>query len=132
MPERNYMNPESLPAPPGNFSWVVKVDKTVYLAGQVGIDNDGKTVGGDAGAQAKQAFYNIEAALKELGGTLDNIVKVTTYVAGKEHLASARDGRKAIMDEGRMTNRPASTLVVVAGLADDDWLVEVEATAVLD
>ena len=131
MPQRRYMNPESICAPPGNFSWVAQTDNTVYLAGQVGIDKDGNSVGlGDAGAQVRQAFLNIESTLKELGGTLDNIVKVTTYVVGKENLDRARAGRKQIMDEGLMTIKPASTLVVVAGLADDHWLVEVDATAV--
>ena len=53
-------------------------------------------------------------------------------MVGKENLDSARAGRKAIMDEGLMTNKPANTLVVVAGLASYDWLVEIETTAVLD
>ncbi len=133
MPKRRYINPESIVAPPGNFSWVVQSDNTLYLAGQVGIDKDGKTVDPkDAGAQAKQALYNIDATLRELGGTLDNIVRTTTFVVGKENLDSARAGRKAIMDEGLMTKKPANTLVVVAGLADDDWLIEIETTAVLD
>ena len=133
MPNRRYINPESIVAPPGNFSWVVQSENTLYLAGQVGIDKDGKTVDPkDAGAQVKQALYNIDATLRELGGTLDNIVRTTTFVVGKENLDSARAGRKAIMDEGLMTNKPANTLVVVAGLADDDWLVEIETTAVLD
>ena len=133
MPNRRYINPESIVAPPGNFSWVVQSENTLYLAGQVGIDKDGKTVDPkDAGAQVKQALYNINATLRELGGTLDNIVRTTTFVVGKENLASARAGRKAIVDEGLMTNKPANTLVVVAGLADDDWLVEIETTAVLD
>ena len=133
MPNRRYINPESIVAPPGNFSWVVQSENTLYLAGQVGIDKDGKTVDPkDAGAQVKQALYNIDATLRELGGTLDNIVRTTTFVVGKENLNSARAGRKAIMDEGLMTNKPANTLVVVAGLADDDWLIEIETTAVLD
>ena len=133
MPNRRYINPESIVAPPGNFSWVVQSENTLYLAGQVGIDKDGKTVDPkDAGAQVKQALYNIDATLRELGGTLDNIVRTTTFVVGKENLDSARAGRKAIVDEGLMTNKPANTLVVVAGLADDDWLVEIETTAVLD
>ena len=133
MPNRHYINPESIVAPPGNFSWVVQSENTLYLAGQVGIDKDGKTVDPkDAGAQVKQALYNIDATLRELGGSLDNIVRTTTFVVGKENLDSARAGRKAIVDEGLMTNKPANTLVVVAGLADDDWLVEIETTAVLD
>ena len=133
MPNRRYINPESIVAPPGNFSWVVQSENTLYLAGQVGIDKNGKTVDPkDAGAQVKQALYNIDATLRELGGTLDNIVRTTTFVVGKENLDSARAGRKAIVDEGLMTEKPANTLVVVAGLADDDWLVEIETTAVLD
>lgn len=133
MTKRQYINPKGVAAPPGNFSWVVSSEKTLYLAGQVGIDQSGQTVDPkDAGAQVKQALYNIDATLRELGGTLDNIVRTTTYVVGKENLDSARAGRKAIMDEGLMTNKPANTLVVVSGLASDDWLVEIETTAVLD
>lgn len=133
MNERRYINPKGVAPPPGNFSWVVQTGNTLYLAGQVGIDINGKTVDPkDAGAQVKQALYNIDATLREFGGTLDNIVRTTTYVVGKENLDSARAGRKAIVDEGLMTNRPANTLLVIAGLADDDWLVEIETTAVLD
>ena len=133
MPKRSYINPDAVVAPPGNFSWVVQADKTLYLAGQVGIDKDGKTVDpNDAGAQARQALLNIDATLRELGGTLDNIVRTTTYVVGRENLPGVRAGRKAVMDEELMTVVPANTLLVISGLADEDWLVEIEATAVLD
>ena len=134
MPKRSYINPESVVAPPGTFSWVVQADKTLYLAGQVGIDKDGRTVDPKPtpAAQAKQALYNIDATLRELGGTLDNIVRTTTYVVGRENLGGVRAGRKAVIDEGLMTNIPANTLLVVSGLADEDWLVEIEAIAVLD
>ena len=133
MPTRSYINPEAVVAPPGNFSWVVQSDKTLYLAGQVGIDKDGRTVDPkDAGAQTRQALLNIDATLRELGGTLDNIVRTTTYVVGRENLPGVRAGRKAIMDEGLMTVVPANTLLVISGLASEDWLVEIEATAVLD
>ena len=110
MPKRSYINPESVVAPPGNFSWVVQADKTLYLAGQVGIDRDGKTVDPkDAGAQAKQALLNIDATLRELGGSLDNIVRTTTYVVGRENLPGVRAGRKAVMDEGADDRRPGQT-----------------------
>ena len=133
MPTRSYINPASLVAPPGTFSWVVQADKTLYLAGQVGIDGDGRTVDpADAAAQAKQALLNIDATLRELGGTLDNVVRTTTYVVGRENLDAVRAGRRAVIDEGLMTNIPANTLLVVSGLADEDWLVEIEAIAVLD
>ncbi|MSQ70280.1 MAG: RidA family protein [Betaproteobacteria bacterium] len=133
MAERLYINPKALPDPPGNFSWVTRSGNTLYLAGQVGIDASGKTIGiGDAEAQVMQAYRNIEATLKELGGSLNNLVKVVTFVVGKENMAAARKGRKAVGDSGMMTIKPASTLVVVAALADDSWLVEVDAIAILD
>jgi len=133
MAERLYINPKALPEPPGNFSWVAKSGSALYLAGQVGIDSSGKTVGiGDAEAQVLQIYRNIEATLKEFGGNLNNLVKVVTFVVGKENLVPARKGRKSVGDSKMMTIRPASTLVVVAGLADDSWLVEVDAIAILD
>lgn len=133
MPKRSYINPAGVAAPPGTFSWVVQADKTLYLAGQVGIDADGRTVDpADAAAQTKQALHNIDATLRELGGTLDNVVRTTTYVVGRENLDAVRAGRKAVIDEGFMTNIPANTLLLVSGLADEDWLVEIESIAVLD
>ena len=53
-------------------------------------------------------------------------------MVGRENLGGVRAGRKAVIDEGLMTNIPANTLLVVSGLADEDWLVEIEAIAVLD
>ncbi len=133
MSEREYFNPTSICAPPRSFHWAAKAGNTVYLAGQVGIDKDGNTVGvGDAAAQVTQAFANIEATLGELGGDLNNLVNVTMYVVGREYLAGVRAGREKILQEGRMTNKPPGTLVLVAGLLNEEWLIEVEATAVLD
>ena len=133
MSGREYINPKSVCAPPGSFHWAAKAGNTVYLAGQVGIDENGNTVGvGDAATQVKRAFSNIETTLRELGGDLDNLVSVTMFVVGRENLAGVRAGREEIIQEGRMTNKPPGTLLLVAGLLKEEWLVEVEATAVLD
>ncbi len=133
MSEREYFNPTSVCAPPSSFHWAAKAGNTVYLAGQVSIDKDGNTVGlGDSATQVKQAFANIEATLRELGGDLNNLVRVTMFVVGRENLAGVRAGKDEIIQEGRMTNKPPGTLLVVAGLSNEQWLVEVEATAVLD
>ena len=116
MSEREYVNPTSICAPPGSFHWAAKAGNTVYLAGQVGIDMDGNTVGvGDAAVQVKQAFANIEATLRELGGDLNNLVSVSMLVVGRENLAGVRTGREEIFQEGRMTNKPPGTLLLVAG-----------------
>ncbi len=127
---REYINPPKLAAPPsGLYNHVVKVGNTVYIAGQVPRDLDGKALHpGDAAAQIRQVWTNLEIAIKAAGGTLNDIVKTTTYVVGSENLAVIRPARLEMLpDEGR----PTSTTVVVAGLADPDFLVEVEAIAEL-
>ena len=83
-------------------------------------------------AQVRQALRNIDATLREFGGTLDNIVRTATYAVDRVNLDGARAGRKALMDEGLTTDKPANTLLVIAGLADEDRLVEIESIAVLD
>ena len=133
MSEREYISPKGICPPPGSFHWAAKSGNTVYLAGQVGIDKNGKTVGvGDAATQIKQAFSNIETTLNELGGDLNNLVSVTMYVVGRENLQGIRAGREEIIQEGRMSNKPPGTLLLVSGFLNEEWLVEVEATAVLD
>lgn len=71
---------------------------------------------------------NLEKAVEAAGGSLKDIVKTTTYVVGAENVGKIRPARQEILpSEGC----PTSTTVVVAGLADPDFLVEVEAIAVL-
>ena len=133
MVELQFFNPKSLPPTSGAFHWASRAGNTVYLGGQVPIDMDRNVVGvGDAAAQTKQVFANIEATLKELGGDLNNLVMVTTYVVGRDSLDGIRVGRQEILAEGRMTNEPPGTLVFVAGLANEQWLLEVDSIAVLD
>ena len=129
--EREYINPPELAPPPvGLYNHVVKVGSTVYIAGQVprGIDGKAEYVG-DPAAQIRQVWANLEIAMKAAGGTLQDIVKTTTYVVGAENLGKIREARMSILPE---QGRPTSTTVVVAGLADPDFLVEVEAVAELD
>jgi enamine deaminase RidA (YjgF/YER057c/UK114 family) len=109
---------------------VVKVGNTVYIAGQVSAGPDGSVVGkGDAEAQVRQVWRNIETAVKSVGGTLQNVVKTTTYVTNIQHAAAVRQVRNELF---RASNPPTSTLLVVAGLASPDYMVEIEAIAVVD
>ena len=102
---------------------------TVYLRGQVGQDLDtGEPVGiGDPAAQADQAMRNIETLLREAGGTLADIVKVTIYLTG------VRYREPVYRTVGRWLKgvHPVSTGVVVSALARPEWLVEVDAIAVI-
>ncbi len=134
MTELKFFTPKSIAPTSGRFHRATIVDgKTVYLGGQVSVDMERNTVGvGDAAAQTKQIFANIEATLGELGGDLNNIVLLTMYVVGRDSLAGVRDGKAEVLDEGRMTNEPPGTLVLVAGLSNEEWLLEVEGVAVLD
>jgi len=128
---REFIDPPELGTPPNNiYHHVVKVGNTVYIAGQLSRNVNGKPIHvGDAEAQTIKAWANIEIAVKAAGGTLADIVKTNTYVVGRENMAGVRAGRaKAQPPEGR----PTSTTIMVAGLADEELVVEVEAIAVLD
>jgi enamine deaminase RidA (YjgF/YER057c/UK114 family) len=128
--ERKYINPPELASPPANlYNHVVKVGNTVYISGQVPRGLDGKAMHvGDPAAQIRQVWVNLETAIRAAGGSLQDIVKTTTYVVGAENLGKIREVRMSILPE---EGRPTSTTVVVAGLADPDFLVEVEAVAEL-
>ena len=128
---REFINPPDLATPPSNiYNHVVKVGNTVYISGQVSRDLEGRTAhAGDVEAQVRQVWSNLEKAVTAAGGSLKDIVKTTTYVVGADNLGRVRTARLALLPpEGR----PTSTTLVVAGLADPDLLVEVEAIAVLD
>jgi enamine deaminase RidA (YjgF/YER057c/UK114 family) len=90
---------------------------------------DGNVVGkGDPEAQVRQVWRNIEAAVKAAGGTLQNVVKTTTYVTNIQYAAAVRKVREELLQS---LNPPTSTLLVVAGLASPDYMVEIEAIAVV-
>ena len=129
MPSQQYLNPNTMARPRG-YTQVVKVGNTVYIAGQVSAGPDGNVVGkGDPEAQARQVWRNIEAAVKSVGGTLQNVVKTTTYVTSLNYAAAVRHVRE---DLYRSSNPPTSTLLVVAGLASPDYMMEIEAIAVVE
>jgi len=124
-----HINPEALSRSRG-YSQVVKFGNTVYIAGQISAGPDGTVVGkGDPESQARQVWRNIEAAVKAAGGTLQNVVKTTTYVTNIQYAAAVRKVREELFQS---SNPPTSTLLVVAGLASPDYMVEIEAIAVVD
>ena len=129
------MNPPGLPAP--EFYRQVAVatgTRTVYLAGQVARTVDGTPVGpGDLAAQVEQAYLNVAAALEGVGGTFDDVAKVTLYIVdwSPEKLADLGAGVAAAAGRlGTDLTKPV-TLISVAGLGEPDLLVEVDAVAVL-
>lgn len=112
----------------GGYSHVAIAGDTVYIAGQIARTRDGKLVGvGDAAAQARQVYTNLQAILKELGGSLENIVKMTTYLTDRASLGAYRNARDHFFSDPF----PPNTLLFINGLGDPDYLIEVEAIAVL-
>ena len=116
---------------PPTYSQAIKVtgaQTTLFLSGQVAYDEKGGPAHrGDFVAQARAVFRAIKAQVEAGGGSLANVVKVNTYLTDIRHRADLVPVREEFF--GKKT--PASTLVAVAALAHPDWLIEVEAIAVL-
>jgi 2-iminobutanoate/2-iminopropanoate deaminase len=128
--ERELSNPPGVHTPQAHYSHVARAGNTLYVAGQLALDPSGAVVGlGDARAQARQCYANLAAILAHDGGSLRHLMKTTTYIthwAYRPLVAAARDE----LFSG--PPYPANTLVVVQGLAEPQFLVEIEGIAVLD
>ncbi len=106
----------------------VKVGDTIYLAGQVSHDENGRTVGkGDMEAQMRQAYANVEAVLVQFGATMDNIVSEISFVTDID-AANAVAGRVRRDVYGGLP-RVTSTLIGAACLASPGWLIEIRVEA---
>ncbi len=127
--KKEIVNPESVFKPGPTWSQAVKVGNTVYIAGQVGYDKDGKIVArGDVVAQATQAFENMRNVLKAAGGDLANVVKVTYYLRDTEDYEKVR---AEVTPKYFGKEPPAGTAVVVHSLVKAEILIEIEAIAVI-
>lgn len=101
----------------------------VFIAGQVALDAAGNVVGkDDFHAQIRQVFQNLDAAVKAAGGTFHDVIKLNSYLLDLSHLATFRAVRDEYID---LKNPPASTAVQVPRLFRPEFLVEVEAIAVV-
>lgn len=130
--QREFLNPSELGR---TYGWThvatVTGGKTIYISGQVGIDERGEVVGkGDLIAQTEQAFRNVSLALAAAGATFGDVVKTNLYVVDlrSEHVPIIREVRARYVSP---EHPPVSTLVGVAALVGPDWLIEIEAVAVV-
>jgi 2-iminobutanoate/2-iminopropanoate deaminase len=102
--------------------------RVLHISGHVSQDAAGHTVGkGDMAAQTRQVLENIRDVLASVSGTMDDIAKVTVFVTDVAEIAKIHEVRAGFFKKPY----PASTLVQVAQLIDPDWLIEIEAVAVI-
>jgi enamine deaminase RidA (YjgF/YER057c/UK114 family) len=133
MPDLRFLNPPTLSKPTG-YSHVAEVigpGRTVYIAGQLGLDAAGKISGapGDFRAQAIQTYENLKTALAAVGGSFEHVVKFNNYLTDiAAHIPIFREVRERYLSGERM---PASTTVQIERLAREGALIEIEAIAIL-
>jgi 2-iminobutanoate/2-iminopropanoate deaminase len=129
---RKIVTSEQLPKPMGPYSHCVigEGSKLVFISGQVPQDANGNLIGrGDIAAQTRQVLANMRSAVEAAGGTVGDINKITIFMVELDaaaYEAVARARREFFQGEF-----PASTLVQVKSLASSDWLIEIEAYAVI-
>jgi enamine deaminase RidA (YjgF/YER057c/UK114 family) len=102
---------------------VVGATRWLYVSGQVPTAPDGSLADGFE-AQCEQVWDNLEAQLRAADMTLDNLVKVTTFLSSREHALANREVRLR-----RLNGRQPALTVIITGIFDEAWLVEIEAVA---
>lgn len=125
-----FINPIDLPRPFG-YSHVAEVSggKTIYLSGQVALDQSGTLIGpGDLRAQTQQVFKNLKGALAAVGADFNAVVKLTYFVLDIAQIQIVREVRDQFVN---VQQPPASSAVEVRRLFRDDVLIEIEAIAVI-
>ncbi|MFJ4682349.1 RidA family protein [Streptomyces sp. NPDC088789] len=117
-------------APAAQYAHVVMgTGRFVAVAGQIALDEHGEVVGeGDPAAQARQVFENLRRCLAAAGATFDDVVKLTYFVTDMAHMPAIRAARVAHIPDDRL---PAASAVRVAGLVRPEFLMEIEAFAVV-
>jgi enamine deaminase RidA (YjgF/YER057c/UK114 family) len=133
MADIKILNPDALGKPLGQYSQLtrVKASEFVFIAGQVGVDRDGKVADG-FDAQCVQTFANIETALKSVGAGWGNIVQFTTYLVHSQDIPKFMTYRlrefPKLFSNGAY---PPNTLLMIDRLVQEPLLVEVQAVAAL-
>lgn len=121
------INPASLGGEPKAYSNGILASgagRTLYVAGQIGIDAQG-VASADFAAQARQAWANVQAILGEADMTLQDVVKTTIYLTDPKDYAAFAEVRSQVL----AGHKPASTLVYVSGLVKPEWKVEIDVIA---
>ena len=127
---RVIIQPEGVWDPRPRFAQVVRIGNQVYVAGQTAVDERGNVVGkGNIDAQARQVFRNLQKCLEAAGANFDQVVKLNIYSTDLDaHLPALTKTRREFFPREPV----ASTTIQVPRLVHPDWLLEIEAVAVLE
>lgn len=127
------LNPPTLSKPTGySHATLVTAGRQLHISGQVALNVAGEIVGkGDLAAQADQVYQNLLAALAAAGADMRHVFKIVTYVVDLDP-ARAADIRKVRLRYLAEGEYPASTMVGTTALVHPDFLIEIEAIALLD
>jgi enamine deaminase RidA (YjgF/YER057c/UK114 family) len=113
---------------PMSQSTLTPAGRTLHISGQTPQAEDGSTVAvGDITGQTEKVLGNIKALVEQAGGTLADVCRIVVYIVDRSDLPAVMEVRKRILPEPY----PATTAIVAGGLGNREWLVEIEATAVL-
>ena len=129
-PKLKFFNPPALSKPNG-YSHVAEASggKTIYISGQVALDKDRNLIGkDDLRLQTQQVFNNLKAALEAMGTDFNHVVKLTYFIIDISQMQIVREVRDQFLNT---QSPPASSAVEVRRLVMEDWLIEVEAIAVI-
>lgn len=127
-----YLNPDGLFQSPAFTQGVVVTGpvKTIYVGGQNAVDAKGEIVGkGDIAAQSEQALKNVGVVVEAAGAEWENVIKMNIYVAQGQSVQKGYEAFQKVW--GKHPNPPAITVAVVASFANPEFLVEIEAIAVV-
>ncbi len=109
------------------FSRAVRVGNQILVSGTAPVEPDGGSTPGDAAAQARRCFAIILKAIEELGGSVSDVVRTRMYIVDPADADLVGSVHGEIFGD----IRPAATMVVVKALLRDEWLVEIEADALV-
>ena len=125
-----HINPKELSKNPA-FSQIVTTQgngKTIYIGGQDAVNVKGEIIGkGDLAAQTEQVMKNLQTALLASGATFDNLVKLSIYMVNGQNIKSGFEVSQKYFS--KLKNPPVISVLIVSGLANPDFMVEIDAIA---
>ena len=125
------LQPQGWPRPRGYSNGIEAEGKLVFVAGQIGWNNEGKFEAKSFGDQFRQTLINTLAVLREGGAGPEHIARMTWFITSRDEYASSLSELGAAWKDLMGRNYPAMSVIIVSGLVEPEAKIEIEATAVL-